>query len=29
VIFERRLTDAEMLRDLLAREFPDSNGDAH
>jgi hypothetical protein len=27
--FKRRLTDTEMLRELLAREFPDSNGDAH
>jgi hypothetical protein len=27
--FKRWLTVAEMLRDLLAREFPDSDGDAH
>jgi len=27
--FKRGLTVADMLRDLLAREFPDSDGDAH
>ena len=27
--FKRGLTVADMLRDPLAREFPDSNGDAH
>jgi hypothetical protein len=26
--FERGLTMADMLRDLLAREFPDNDGDA-
>ena len=27
--FKRGLTVADMLRDLLAREFPNSDGDAH
>ena len=27
--FKRGLTVADMLRDLLAHEFPDSDGDAH
>ena len=27
--FRRGLTVADMLRDLLAREFPESDGDAH